>query len=164
MLRTAQLCQAGAIAVVLFLPGTMLAGQKHAGYARTMDDLREARMLLQRTNAVQNVNEGQDEVTLSIGYIDAAMADIYKETGEQGEKPNGTPRVDARLPWAGRLAKSLKVLEKAELDCDSEKDSGDTGLRARVLDQLDHAHSRLNVALQTVNFDYTARNLPTRND
>lgn len=165
MLRTAQLCQAGAIAVLLFLPGTMLAGQKHAGYARTMDDLREARMLLQRTNAVQNVNEGQDEVTLSIGYIDAAMADIYKETGEQGERPNESPRVDARTPWAKRLAKSLKVLEKAELDCDSEKESGgDTGLRARVLDQLDHAHSRLNVALQTVNFDYTARNLPTRND
>lgn len=165
MLRTSQLCQAGAITVLLFLPGTMLAGQKHPGYARTMDDLREARTLLQRTNAVQNVNDGQDEVTLSIGYIDAAMADIYKETGEQGEKPNQTPRVDARLPWAGRLAKSLKMLEKAEVDCDSEKDNGgESGLRARVLGQLDHAHSRLNVALQTVNFDYSARNLPTRND
>ena len=164
MLKTALLCQSGAIAVLLFLPGTMLAGQRHPGYARTMDDLREARVLLQRTNAVQNVNEGQDEVSLSIGYIDAAMADIYKETGEEGQKPNESSNL-SRMPWAKRLAKSLKVLEKAQADCDSEKDSGgDTGLRARVLDQLDHAHSRLNVALETVNFDYSARNLPTRND
>jgi hypothetical protein len=164
MLRIAQLCQSGALVAILFLPGTMLGGQKHLGYARAMDDLREARVLLQRTNVVQNVNDGQDEVTLSVGYIDAAMADIYKETGEQGERPNETPRVDARASWSKRLAKSLKMLEKAELDCDSEKGGGETGLRARVLDQLDHAHSRLNVALQTVNFDYTARNLPTRND
>lgn len=164
MLRTARLCQSGAMAVLLFLPGTMLAGQRHAGYARTMDDLREARVLLQRTNAVQNVNEGQDEVSLSIGYIDAAMADIYKETGEEGQKPNESSNL-ARMSWAKRLSKSLKMLEKAQADCDSEKDSGgDTGLRARVLDQLDHAHSRLNVALETVNFDYSARNLPTRND
>jgi hypothetical protein len=151
------------MAVLLFLPGTMLAGQRHPGYARTMEDLREARVLLQRTSGVQNVNEGQDEVSLSIGYIDAAMADIYKETGEEGQKPNESSNL-ARMSWAKRLSKSLKILEKAQADCDSEKDSGDTGLRARVLDQLDHAHSRLNVALETVNFDYSARNLPTRND
>ena len=33
-----------------------------------------------------------------------------------------------------------------------------------VLTQLDQAHTRLTVAIQTVNFDYAARNMPTRND
>ena len=165
MLRKAMLCRCGAMAMILFLPGTVLAGQKHSGYARTMDDLREARMLLQRTSQVQAVDGSQDEVSLSIGYIDAAMADIYKTTGEQGEKPSDVPRIDARLSWAKRLSRSVKLLERAQLDCDSEKDSGgNDGLRSRVLDQLDHAHSRLSVALQTVNFDYSARNMPTRND
>lgn len=165
MLRKVMLCQCGAIAVVLFLSGTVRAGQKHLGYARTMDDLREARVLLQRTSQVTAVDGSQDEVSLSVGYIDAAMADIYKTTGEQGEKPSEVPRIDARLPWAKRLSRSLKLLERAQLDCNGEKDTGGSdGLRSRVLDQLDHAHSRLSVALQTVNFDYSARNMSTRND
>jgi hypothetical protein len=142
-----------------------VAGQRHPGYSRAMDDLRMARALLQRPNQAGSVDGSQDEVGLSIGYIDAAMADIYKETGEEGEKGHDAAQIKVRKSWTDHLAKSLKMLEKAELDCASEKDaSADSGLRARVLDQLDHAHSRLTVALETVNFDYTARNLPTRND
>jgi hypothetical protein len=165
MFGTEKLCRYGAIALALFLSGTVLAGQKHLSYARTMDDLREARVLLQRTNQTPGADGSQDEVSLSLNYIDAAMTEIYKETGEQGEKPSETPRVDARMPWAKRLSKSLKMLEKAQLDCNAEKgNGGDDGLRSRVLEELDHAHSRLSVALQTVNFDYSARNMPTRND
>ena len=165
MFRTSKMCRFGAMALILSLPGTALAGQKHPGYVRTMEDLRWARALLQRTNEAQTLNGQQDEVSLTIANIDGAMAEIDKEIGVEGKKPHDLPRIDARMPWADRLTKSLKLLEMARQDCSSEKDnSGDGGLRARVLDQLDHAHTRLRVAVETKNFDYDARNLPTRND
>jgi hypothetical protein len=165
MFRTSKLCRFGALALVLSLPGTILAGQKHTGYDRTMDDLRWARALLQRTNEAQTVNGSQDEISLTIANIDGAMAEIEKEIGPEGKKPRAVPRIDTRMPWADRLAKSLKLLELAQQDCRTEKDnSGDGGLRARVLNQLDDAHTRITVAIATKNFDYNARNLPTRND
>jgi hypothetical protein len=165
MFRTTKMCRYGAMALVLSLPGTVLAGQKHPGYMRTMDDLRLARALLQRTNQAQTLNGSQDEVSLTIGNIDAAMAEISTEIGAGRKKPHDLPRIDSRMPWADRLSKSLKLLELAEQDCSTEKDkSGESGLRARVLDQLDHAHTRITVAIETKNFDYDARNLPTRND
>lgn len=165
MSRTSKMCRFGALALVLSLPGTALAGQKHPGYDRTMDDLRWARALLQRTNDAQTVNGSQDEISLTLANIDGAMADIEKEIGAPGKKPRAVPRIDARMPWADRLAKSLKLLELAQQDCSTEKEnSGDGGLRARVLNQLDDAHTRMTVAIATKNFDYDARNLPTRND
>ena len=165
MFRITKMYRFGAMALVLSLPGTALAGQKHPGYMRTMDDLRLARALLQRTNQAQTLNGSQDEVSLTIGNIDAAMAEINQEIGADRKKPRDLPRIDARMPWADRLSKSLKLLELAEQDCSTEKDkSGESGLRARVLDQLDHAHTRIRVAVETKNFDYDARNLPTRND
>jgi hypothetical protein len=165
MFRSSKMCRFGAMALVLSLPGTALAGQKHPGYARTMDDLRLARALLRRTNEAQALDGSQDEVSLTIGNIDASMAEISQEIGEQGKKPHSLPRIDARMPWAERLARSLKLLEMAKQDCSTEKDNvGDGGLRARVLDQLDHAHTRITVAIETKNFDYNARNMLTRND
>ena len=165
MIRTSKLCRYGAMALVLSLPGTVLAGQKHQGYDRTMDDLRWARALLQRTNEAQTLNGAQDEVSLTIANIDGAMAEIEKETGVEGKKPRAVPKIDPRMPWADRLTKSLKLLELAQQDCRTEKDNaGDNGLRGRVLNQLDDAHTRITVAIATKNFDYDARNLPTRND
>jgi hypothetical protein len=165
MFRINKMYRFGAMALVLSLPGTALAGQKHPGYMRTMEDLRWARALLQRTNEAQTLNGSQDEVSLTIGNIDAAMTEIDKEVGADRKKPHDLPRIDARMPWADRLSKSLKLLEMAQLDCRTEKDnSGDSGLRARVLDQLDHAHTRITVAIDTKNFDYDARSMPTRND
>jgi hypothetical protein len=153
------------MALVLSLPGTILAGQKHTGYDRTMEDLRWARALLQRANESQSLNGSQDEISLTIVNIDGAMAEIDKEIGTEGKKPRAVPRIDARMPWADRLSKSLKLLELAQQDCRTEKDNaGDGGLRARVLNQLDDAHTRMTVAIATKNFDYNARNLPTRND
>jgi hypothetical protein len=166
MFRTSKLCRLGAMALVLFLPGTALAGQKHPGYVRAMDDLRVARLLLQRTNEAQTLNGSQDEVSLTVAYLDAAMADIDKEIGvERKKKAHDFPRIDARMPWGDRLTTSLRFLEVAQQECSAEKDiSGDSGFRARVLDQLDHAHTRLTVAVETKNFDYNARNMMTRND
>jgi hypothetical protein len=165
MFRTSKMCRFGAMALVLSLPGTILAGQKHTGYDRTMDDLRWARALLQRTNEAQTLNGSQDEISLTIANIDGAMAEIDKEIGAEGKKPRAVPRIDPRVPWADRLSKSLKLLELAQQDCRAEKDnSGDGGLRARVLNQLDDAHTRITVAIATKNFDYNARNMPTRND
>jgi hypothetical protein len=165
MFRMSKMCRYGAMALILSLPGTVLAGQRHPGYDRTMDELRLARALLQRPNEAQAVNGSQDEVSLTIANIDGAMAEIEKEIGTDGKKPRALPRIDARMPWADRLSKSLKLLEMAQQDCSTEKDnSGDGGLRARVLNQLDDAHTRMTVAIATKNFDYNARNLPTRND
>jgi hypothetical protein len=165
MFSSSKMCRFGAMALFLSLPGTALAGQKHPGYARTMDELRLARALLQRTNEAQVADGSQDEVSLTIGNIDTSMAEISQEIGEQGKKPHNLPRIDARMPWAERLAKSLKLLELAQQDCSTEKDNaGDSGLRARVLDQLDHARTRITVAIETKNFDYNARNMLTRND
>src|SRR5712692_10266618 len=76
MFRTSKVWLFGALALVLSLAGTALAGQKDPGYLRTMDDLRLARALLQRTNEAQAANGSQDEVSLTIGYIDGAMAEI----------------------------------------------------------------------------------------
>jgi hypothetical protein len=165
MFRTSKMCRLGAMALVLSLAGTALAGQKHPGYVRTMDDLRLARALLQRTNEAQTLNGSQDEVSLTIGNIDAAMAEINKEIGAESKKPHDLPRIDARMPWSERLSESLRLLERARQDCSNEKDnSTDSGLRTRVFNLLDQAHTRITVAIETKNFDYNARNLPTRND
>lgn len=165
MFSTSKLCQFGTMALVLSLAGSALAGQKHPGYMRTMDDLRLARALLQRTNEAQTVNGSEDEVSLTIGNIDGVMAEIEKEIGSDRKKSHAVPRIDARLSWAGRLSESLRLLEKAKQDCSKEKDNpGDLGLQARVFNLLDQAHTRMTVAIETKNFDYNARNLPTRND
>jgi hypothetical protein len=165
MFRTTKMCRFGALALVLSLPGIALAGQKHPGYRRTMDDLRSARALLQRTNEAQILNGSQDEVSLTIGNIDGAMEEINKEIGADRKKPHALPRIDASMPWAERLSKSLRLLEMARLDCSKEKDNpGELGLQARVFNLLDQAHTRITVAIETKNFDYSARNLPTRND
>lgn len=165
MLRTSKMCRLGAMALVLYFPGTMLAGKKHPGYMRTRDDLRLARALLQRTNEAQTLNGSQDEVSLSIGYMDGAIEEIDKEIGAEDKKHHALPRIDARMPWADRLTSSLRLLEMAQQECGTEKDnSGEVGLRAQVLDQLDQAHTRLTVAVETKNFDYNSRNMLTRND
>jgi hypothetical protein len=163
--RTTKMFLFGAVALALSLPGTALAGQKHPGYMRTMDDLRLARALLQRTNETQNLDGLQDEVSLTIGNIDGAMAEIEKEIGPERKKPHDLRRIDARMPWAKRLSESLSLLEKAQQDCSKEKDnSGNLGVQAQVFNLLDQAHTRITVAIETKNFDYSARDLPTRND
>jgi len=165
MFRTSKLCLFGATALALSLSCVVLAGQKHPGYLRTMDDLRLARALLQRTNEAQALNGSEDEVSLTIANIDGAMTEINKEIGADRKKPHDIPRIDARMTWGERLTESLRLLEKARQDCSNEKDtSGDQGLQARVFNLLDQAHTRITVAVQTKNFDYSARDLPTRND
>lgn len=165
MLSTSKLFQIGVIFLVLCLPGTALARQKHPGYSRAMDDLRLAQALLQRTGGAQTLNGSEDEVSLAIGNIDGVMTEIEKEIGAERQKPRALPRINPRLTWGDRLTESLRLLEKAEQDCSREKDNtGDSGLQARVFDFLDQARTRMTVAVETINFDYTARNLPTRND
>ena len=93
------------------------------------------------------------------------MAEMRKEIGPDLKKPHDLPRIDARMPWAERLTESLKLIEMARQDCSKEKDNpGDQGLQLRVFNLLDQAHTRLTVAVETKNFDYSAREMPTRND
>ncbi len=165
MIRTSKVCLFGAMALALSLSCTALAGQKHQGYLRTMDDLRLARALLQRTNQAQNVNGSEDEVSLTIANMDGAMEEMNKVIGADRKKPHDIPRIDSRMSWAERLAESLRLIEMARQDCAREKDnSGDSGLQARVFNLLDQAQTRISVAIETKNFDYSARDLPTRND
>jgi hypothetical protein len=102
---------------------------------------------------------------MALSHIDAALAEITPAIGVEGKKAHSLPRIDGRMPWTDRVSMSLKMLERAQQECASEKDNGGSdGLRARVLDQLARAHSPLMIENQTVNFDYSARDLPTRND
>lgn len=165
MFSMSRLCRCGALAVALTLCGSAQAGQKHPGYLRAREDLRLARALLQRANAADARDNSQDEVSLTIANIDGALAEIDKQTGAEGKKTQAPPRIDARMPWRNRLSESLRLLENAEFECSKEKNTaGDPELRARVAALLEQGHTRLRVALETINFDYDARNLPTRND
>jgi len=165
MLRRTRLCANTTIALLLAISGTAMAGQKHLGYSRALDDLRTARALLQRTSAMQTPSAPQDEVSLAINNIDGAIEEIGKEAAITGSDPKELPKVDSRMKWAQRLSMSFKLLDRAKLDCSIEKDNSvDAGLQKRVLDRIDQAHDRIRVAIDTVNFDYSARNMPTRND
>jgi hypothetical protein len=165
MIGSSKLCRFGAMVLVLFLAAASQAGQKHLGYLRTMDDLRLARALLQRANEAQALNDSQDEVSLTITNIDTVIAELDGVARADGKKVRALPRIDSRMPWAERLNEGLRLLERAKEDCRSEKnDAADGGLRARILNQLDQAQTRITVAIETFNFDYSARSLPTRND
>jgi hypothetical protein len=158
-------CQWGALVLVLSLAGSAQARQKHPGYLRARDDLRLARALLQRTNVPEARDNSQDEVSLTIASIDGALVEIDTQTGAERKKPNVLPKIDARMPWRDRLSEALRLLENAEFECNKEKDtSGDPELPARMARLLDEGHTRLTVALETINFDYNARNMQTRND
>ena len=165
MSRTLNLRPAGLICLLLSLPACAFAGHSHPGYRHAVDDLRLAQALLQRSNVAPASNGWQDEVSLTMGNVEDAMKEMDAAVGGGRRKPSGLPRMDTRMPWAERLNESLRLIERAEWDCSKEKDdSGSAGLKARVFDLLDQAHTRLSVAIQTVNFDYSARNLPTRDD
>jgi hypothetical protein len=154
-----------AFALILSLPRVVLPAQRHSDYARTLYDLRLARVLLQRTSEAQTLNNSLDEVNIAIDNIDSAIAEINRGSVEQSTNRNDILRVDARMLWAARLSKSLELIEKAQHDCSKQKEIPETeGLQARVLGQIDQAHSRLRVALATINFDYSARSMSTRDD
>jgi hypothetical protein len=163
--RTTKFGSFGLIFLLLGLPSIALASHSHPGYDHAADDLRLARALLQRPNGVQHPNGWQDEVSLTIGHIDMAVQEIEEGVGATRSKPHELPRIDPHMRWAERLDQSLRLLERAEWDFAKEKDdAANAGLKARLFDLLEQAHTRLSVAIQTVNFDYSARNIPTRND
>lgn len=164
MRRNSTIVSLATLALCLSVTGPAQAGQKHPGYSRALGDLRLARALLQRPSVSLAATGQQDEVTLTIGNIDSVTDEISKELTPSKKAP-AVPRIDPRTPWGQRLAESLRLLESAREECSKERNNGgDAGLRARVLDQLDQAHTRITVAIETVNFDYSARDLPTRND
>lgn len=165
MFRTAKFGLLGLICMFLSLPSSAFAGHSHPGYVRAVDDLRLAQALLQRPAGAQPANGWQDEVSLTIGHIDSAVKEIEESTGASHAKPHDIPRINPHMTWAERLDQSLRLIERAEWDFAKEKDdTANAGLKARLFDLLDQAHTRLSVAIQTVNFDYSARNIPTRND
>jgi hypothetical protein len=165
MFRTTRIGLIASIGLLISMPGATPAAQRHAGYVRTVEDLRMARVLLQRADKVSTADGSQDEVSLAIGNIDGAIAEIGKEAPASDKEAQDPPRFDPRMRWSARLSMSIKLLDRAMLDCSKEKDnSANAGLQARVLASIEHAHNRIRVAIDTVNFDYTARNMPTRND
>src|SRR5450756_641137 len=123
MFRTLKICLFAAIALVLSLPHSASAAQRHAGYVRALDDLRMARALLQRTNQAQTQDGSQDEVSLAMGNIDGAIAEIDKESSPKGKDSQDAPRIDAHMSWPKRLSMSFKLLDRAMLECSNEKDN-----------------------------------------
>jgi hypothetical protein len=165
MFRTTRIGLIASFGLFIALPGATFAKQHHVGYVRTLDDLRTARALLQRTEKVSTAEGSQDEVSLAISNIDGAIAEIGKEAVLKGKNAQEPVKVDARMTWSARLSASMRSLDRAKLDCSKEKDSAENaGMQARVLATIDRAHDRIRVAIDTINFDYSARNMPTRND
>jgi len=165
MFRTTRIGMIASLGLLISIPGATFAAQHHTGYVRSLDDLRTARALLQRASNVSTAEGSQDEVSLAISNIDGAIAEISKEAPLKGKNAQEPPKVDARLTWSARLSTSMRLLDRARLDCSREKDdSANAGLRSRVLTSIDQAHDRIRVAIDTINFDYSARNMPTRND
>lgn len=165
MLRTTRIALIASFGLLISVPGAVFAAQHHAGYARSMDDLRTARALLQRADQVSTAEGSQDEVSLAIGSINAAIAEISKEAAVSDKNTPEPLKVNARMTWQARLSMSLRLLDRAKLDCSKEKDdSANAGLQSHVMASIDQAHDRIRVAIDTINFDYSARNMPTRND
>jgi hypothetical protein len=155
----------GLACLLLILPGSAFASHGHPGYEHAMDDLRLAQLLLQRSDVAPAGNGWQDEVSLTKDSIEQAMKQMDAAMGGDRGKQSDLPRLDARMAWAERLNQSLRLIERAETDCSREKDGAENaGTKARIFDLLDQAHTRLSVAIQTVNFDYNLRHIPTRND
>lgn len=151
--------------LLLLVPASAFASHGHPGYQHAMDDLRLAQLLLQRSDIAPAASGWRDEVSLTMDNLDEAMKQLDAAAGGDRGKPSDLPRLDARMAWTERLNQSLRLIERAEMDCSREKDgSGSAGSKARIFDLLDQAHTRLSVAIQTANFDYNLRHLPTRND
>jgi len=165
MFRATRLGLIASMGLLISIPCVTPAAQHHSGYVRAMEDLRLARALLQRGSMGPSAADSQDEVTLAISNIDGAMSEIMKQALPNEKKAQNVPKFDTRMTWSDRLSVSFRLLDRAKLDCSKEKDnSGNAGVQTRVLASIDEAHGRIQVAIDTVNFDYSARNIPTRND
>jgi hypothetical protein len=165
MFRITRMGLIASIGLLISIPCATPAAQHHAGYARTLEDLRMARALLQRPDKVSTAEGSQDEVSLAIGSIDGAIAEIGKEAPVNEKEAQDPPKFDPRMRWAARLSMSFKMLDRAKFDCSKEKDSSaNGGLQGRVLGSIGQAYDRIRVAIDTINFDYSTRNMETRND
>ncbi len=164
MFRITRMGLIASIGLLISIPCTTPAARHQTAYVHTLEDLRMARALLQRANKVSTNDGSQDEVSLAISSIDGAIAEINNEM-PAGDKQPGPPKFDARMHWSDRLSMSFKMLDRAMFDCSKEKDnSGKAELQSRVLASIAQAHDRIRVAIDTVNFDYSTRNMDTRND
>jgi hypothetical protein len=164
MFRIKRMGLIASVGLLISIPCATPAAQHHTGYVHTLEDLRMARALLQRANKVSDTDGPQDEVSLAISSIDAAISEINKEASV-GDKQADAPKIDTRMQWSARLSMSFKMLDRATFDCSKEKDnSGKLELQSKVLASIEQAHDRIRVAIDTVNFDYSARNMDTRND
>jgi len=153
------------IGLLISIPCATPAAQHHQGYVHTLEDLRMARVLLQRADKVSASDGSQDEVSLAIGSIDGAISEIAEEAPASDKQTRNAPKFDSRMRWPERLSMSFRLLDKAMFDCGRDKDrSGNAELQSQVLASIEQAHDRIRVAIDTINFDYSARNLDTRND
>jgi hypothetical protein len=165
MFRTTRIGLIASIGLLISIPCATPAAQHHTGYVHTLEDLRMARALLQRPDKVSTADGSQDEVSLAISSIDGATSEIGKEAPAGDKQPQDAPKFDTRMSWSARLSMSFKMLDRAMFDCSKEKDnSGKSDLQSRVLASIEQARDRIRVAIDTVNFDYSARNMDTRND
>lgn len=144
------------IAMVMSLPAAARPASSHSHYVRTLQDLSVARVLLQRTAATQPGKDQPDEVKLAVASIDSAIAEINGASVTNGAPNSDAVQIDARDSWETRLAKSAEMLDRAEQDLSRGKDdSGVEGLQTRVMAQIDQARTRIRVAIETVNFNYS---------
>jgi hypothetical protein len=164
MFRITRMGLIASIGLLISIPCATPAARHQTAYVRTLEDLRMARALLQRADKISTPDSPQDEVSLAISSIDGAISEINKEAPTEDKQPD-VPKFDTRMPWSARLSMSFKMLDRAMFDCSKEKDnSGKTELQSKVLASIEQAHDRIRVAIDTIYFDYSARNMDTRND
>jgi tetratricopeptide (TPR) repeat protein len=127
-----------AISLTLLMPLAALADSpgRHPGYLHAMQDLRNARNLLNRPDAPN----AQADENRAVREIDACIHDLEKAAW-MDHKIQDVPVIpDAGLDFKGKLHRALDLLKKAHNDMDKEEDDpAAVGFRDRANKHVDRA-------------------------
>jgi hypothetical protein len=118
----------GCVATVRAVPPP----ERHPAYLHALADLRLSRAHL--NHPANNQTTAWDEGA-AIREIDASIRDLSQAAADDGKNPNVAKPADLPPDWAGRLRRSLELLEQARRDAAHEEDNGyavpyrDNGIR-----------------------------------
>jgi len=110
----------------------------HPAYVHALEDLRVARMHLERTEPATRQTAWDESV--AIREIDAAIHEVREAAIDDGKEVNRRTPVDARMDWPGRMHRALELLHRARADCLREEDNNYArDLQQRALHHIDAA-------------------------
>jgi len=130
----------GLLALVLVSGASAQAGfaqENHPAYLKALEDLRAARWLLQQVPP--HWVRANDELN-AIRSIDEAIAQIRRESIDDGRDANFNPRIDEKPDRPRRLQDVQSFLGRARADIEQEPDTGRIrGLRGRAAGSIEAA-------------------------